>query len=375
MRSRAARFLRQGHRALRSGRLEAAVAAFEKAVEAAPDSRPTLIQLALAQARRGDCEAACATTEAMVELFPNDGVARFFAGRCRLECNEPSSAEPLLRSAAKLQPENVLIQQYLALCEVMKGEAVAAAARLERVGHLANTDLLALFSYEVERRLAPIPPVTDKEQPSPSEQSVAAIARIEERMARGVCRSLFGQIRCRRAARKLVRFGERAYDGGDFAAALAAFEAADRAGSNATTATLGAGLAALRLDQPNQATQLLAKAYARWPDDGIVASSYADALYRSGQFAEALAVFETIEPAGPEDFHTHYGQGTCLAVLGHKRPALEQFRVAFEQYRLDTIDDCLMPSWRELLRRETDKRGEPSGACRAACDSAPQTHR
>ena len=367
--------MRRGHRALRSGKAEAAVAAFEKAVEAAPGGRHTYVQLAIAHVRRGDCEAACATTKTMLERFPDDGVARFSAGRCWIECNEPSRAEPLLQSAAELQTENALVQQYLALCELMQGKTDAAAKRFERSGHLTNTDFLALFSYEVERRLVPIPPVIDREPPLPSERFAAAIGRLEGRLARDVRRSLFGRIRRRRVARKLVRLGERAYDRGDFASALAAFEAAYRASSNVTAASLGAGLAALQLDRPNHAAQLLAETYERWPNDGLVASSYADAHYRSGQIGEALAVFETIQPAGPEDFHAHYGQGTCLAALGHKRLALERFRIAFERYRLDAIDDCLMPSWHELLRRETEKSGELSDARQTGCDpTVPQSH-
>jgi tetratricopeptide (TPR) repeat protein len=362
MRTRAGRFLRAGHRALRAQRIEAAIEAFDRAIETASDDRRAHIQLALAQARQGKYEAALATTETMVKRFPGEPVVQLFAGRCLLECENPTAAEPLLVLAAKSQPENTLAQQYLALCELVKGDVAAASARIERVGFAANSDFLALFSYEIERRLGLKSPAVDRDAPAPSESLASAIAQLEAQADVAARRRWFAKRARRRVMRHLSKLGERAYDRGNFAAALAAFEAAGRGGSEEMIAYLGAGLSNLRLDRPNQATQVLAPAFARWPDDGFIASNYADALYRAGQIAEALAVFEGIEPAGPEDFHAHYGRGACHAALGHKPAALEQFRMAFENYRLDTMDNCLVPSWQELLKRELGKgNGSPAG--------------
>jgi len=358
MRIHAGRLLRAGHRQIRRRGLDAAVAAFAKAVESARDDRRPYIQLALAQARRGDCQAACLTVETMLKRFPGDVVVEICAGRCLLECDHPADAEPLLRSAVQSAPENALAQQYLALCQLMKGDLAAASAGIERMGLAANADFLALFSYEVERRLAPTSLLDDKEVPPPSESHRTVIAGREAQAACAPPSSLFARLSRRRAMRKLARLGEQAYDGDDFAAALAAFEAAHRCGLEERIVWLGAGLSNLRLDRPNQAIHYLAQAFARWPNDGIVASSYADALYRAGRIAEALAVFEKIEPAGPEDFHAHYGRGACYAALGQKPVALEQFRNAFQQYRLDTLDDCLAPSWQELLKKEQMKECE-----------------
>jgi tetratricopeptide (TPR) repeat protein len=263
-------------------------------------------------------------------------------------------AESLLRSAAEQQPENLLAQQYIALCELMQGNVEEAATRIERIGLAANADFLALFSCEIERRLTPPEHVVDKETPPPSPPIAAAIARLEERAARK-SGFFFGRMAWCRVVGKLELLGENAYDHDDFAGALAAFEAALRCRPDAPTALLGVGLSALRLDRPSQAAQSLAEAFRRRPDDGVIASSYGDALCRTGRFAEALAVFEEITPAGPEDFHAHYGRGACLTALGRKPDALEQFRVAFERYRLDAVDDCLIPSWEELLKRESEK--------------------
>ena len=356
----AGRLLRQGHRALRRLKGEAAVEAFGKAVSAAPGDRRTHIQLAQAQARGGDGGAARETVRAMLERFPGEAVVRLFAGRCLLQCADPAGAEPLLQAAAGQQPDNVLAQQYLALCELAKDNVEAAAARLNKAGLAANADFLALLSGEIERRLAPAAPAPDNEIPPPSETVAAALARLEERAGRA-SQGFLGKMKRRRIVAKIERLGERAYERGECGDALAAFEAARRWSAEDADVLLGVGLSALSLDCPQRALQPLAEAHAKRPDDGYTASTYANALYRASRIAEALAVFETVEPAGPDDFHAHYGRGACLAALGRLPGALEQFRVAFERYRLDAMEDCLIPSWQELLRRQ-EQDGSPREA-------------
>lgn len=403
--SRVGRSLRKGHQALRSRGLETAVDRFQEAVEAVPGDPRAYLQLALAQAAGGEYEAARVTAEAMLERFPDNAVALLAAARCRLEAGDPAGAETSLRAAAQRQFDNMLVQQHLALCALMNDRIAPAATLLAHVGHIANTQFLALFdreiereeepveradeleaaadrfkpsalaanagylalfSYEVERRIAPALPVPNNETSSPSEAFVQKVARLQKRAARRSPVSAGGRWARARIARRLERVGERAFERKQFAEALAAFDAAEGVADNRAFALLAAGLAALRLEMPNRAARRLAKAYSRRPDDGLIASGYADALFRTGRCAEALAVFGQIEPAGPEDFHAHYGRGACLTALGRKRQALAQFRIAFEHYRLDSLDDCLAHSWTELLRRQAALARNAERAGRAA---------
>lgn len=365
------RYLRRGHRAMRRGDARAAVEAFTAAAESAEGDPRGAMQLALAQARRGECVEARRTVEDMVRAFPENAVARLYAGRALLECGDAEAAEPHLIAAAAMQPENARIQQSLALCEFMRGNLARAAERFERTGFRAGSDFLALLSYEVEKRLAPTPPVVDRDLPDllatstppaadcdgpvrseiraqPAAKAARRAARLESRVGRWSRVPLLGRIVRALASRKLARAGERAYDEGEYAAALALFEAGRRIDPDALITHLGAGLSALHLGRPNHAIERLAAGWRRTPGDPLLASSYADALYRSGRPDEALAMFERIEPAGPDDFHAHYGRGACLTALGRKQRALEQFRLAFEGYGLDTLDDCLLPSWHEV---------------------------
>jgi tetratricopeptide (TPR) repeat protein len=110
----------------------------------------------------------------------------------------------------------------------------------------------------------------------------------------------------------------------------------------------------MRFDHAHTAAQLLAAACSIDPDDGFVASSYGDALHRAGLVREALRTYQGIAPAGPEDFHANYGQGACHAALGHRQPALECFRTAFDRYRLDSVEDCLLSAWQELKASRND---------------------
>ncbi|MCX8036361.1 MAG: tetratricopeptide repeat protein [Candidatus Sumerlaeia bacterium] len=341
------RCLRRGHRAFRHGRIENAIAAFDAAVESAPTDRRGLIQSALARLRTGDYPAARAAADVLAERFPDDPIAALFAGRILLECGDPKAAEPFLRRAVQAQPDNELAQQYLALCKLAQGNVAEAAAEMNHLGFAANADFLALFSHEVERRLVPAPPVSDAESPPPSAAVVTALQEQESRAA-ALPASWTGRLRRRRIVAHLLRAGERAYDNGRFPDAMAIFEAASRLDPQSDFALLGVGLCALQMNRPNQAAEFLSLACRLRPHDSSLASHYADALYRAGQPEAALAVYEQIAPAGPDDFHAHYGCGRSLTALGRKQDAIEKFRTAFQCYRLDALDDCLVPAWNEL---------------------------
>ena len=375
------RLLKKGHRLLQRNDPIAAEAAFARAAETAPDDPRGALQLALAQARRGACDEARHAVQALVERFPDRPVALLFAGRSLLECDDPAGAEPLLRAAAERQPENLRVQQTLALCELMQGRIAESAARFENAGLLGGPAFLALLSHEVERRLKPEAPAADPdaalaadsgeppaagfeeptsaadsdaalaadsgEPPAPPERLAQLAARLEARVA---SRRVLPWLARRRAARILARTGERAYDREDFPGALVLFETLRRVQADAPIGHFGAGLAALKLNHPLQAVEALAEAHRLQPDDPLVAASYAQALYRAARFDEALAMYEKIEPAGPDDFHAHYGRGACLTALGRKAPALEQFRIAFERFFLDTLEDCLLPAWKKLVQ-------------------------
>jgi len=369
--SRTNRLLRKGHRALAERRFADAIALFRRAALTAPDDPRCAIQLALALARSGQCEGALETTAALAERFADNAVALALAGRSRLECGDPAGAEPLLASAARSAPENLVAARYLALCRLLRGETESAKDVIESSLRSAGSDFLALLSYEISVRLAPVPS-EDSQPPPPEPQLAERIARLESQASGAPADSLAGRLRRRRIVRKLEKTGEQRYDRGDFAGALAAFEAARRLGSKSRLALLGAGLSALEAGAPHRAVEHLAEGCARWPGDAVVSSTYGFALLRAGRREEALEVFEKIEPAGPDDFHAHYARAVCLAALGRKTDALEQFRTAFEHYRLDTVEECLVPAWREFLERQGAAKSNGAPRLRPD-DQAPPT--
>lgn len=355
-----AHLMRKGHRAATRTDFEAACEAFEQAASVAPrDIRPQ-IQLARVHALSGEYDAARATSEAVVEQFPDDALVGLLAGRCLLECGEARKAMPLLEQAVAKLPDNPVARQYLALCALMNDDSAAAILQFEKAGLPGGVDFLALLSHEVERRILPAGLVEDREAPPPSAVVREYVERLEARMA-GKSESTFRGRRARNhAVGSLARQGVKAYAAKRYADAAALFEAALRIQPEDREALVGAGASLTWLGGPNRAVEYLEKALGLQPDDVVTQSMYGGALAWAGRFEEALAMFSRIEPVGPDDFNAHYGRGACLAALGRKRESLEQFRIAFARYRLEAFEDNLTESWREYRKRAQGEKTWPA---------------
>jgi len=107
-------YLLEGQTAFRAGRYEEAVAAFSKAVAAAPDSVSARIDLGSALGELGDPEKAIAEYDKALEIAPENPTALFNAGLLRAERGELDVALEHLQSAARVAPEDMTIRLRLA---------------------------------------------------------------------------------------------------------------------------------------------------------------------------------------------------------------------------------------------------------------------
>jgi len=107
-------YLLAGQTAFRAGRYEEAVAAFRKAVAAAPDSVAARVNLGSALGEMGDVDAALVEYDRTLEIAPENPTALFNAGRLRASRGEIEAALAQLRSAADNAPEDVSIRLLFA---------------------------------------------------------------------------------------------------------------------------------------------------------------------------------------------------------------------------------------------------------------------
>lgn len=115
-------FLLAGQQAFRAGRYEEAVAAFRKAVEAAPDSVTARIDLGSALGQLGDSNAALAEFDKALELAPENPTALFNAGVLRKLRGDLEGALEHLKLAARIEPDDAAVRVQLAEASRLSGK-------------------------------------------------------------------------------------------------------------------------------------------------------------------------------------------------------------------------------------------------------------
>lgn len=112
-------------------RLEAAIPAYERAIDGFPSFRRAHKNLGLIHVRRGDCALAVPPLTRVVELGGNDGLLYGLLGQCYNQLEQYISAESAFRSAMLLQPDR--LHWKLGLTQaILRQEKYAEALALSR---------------------------------------------------------------------------------------------------------------------------------------------------------------------------------------------------------------------------------------------------
>lgn len=123
-----------GHVYRRQGPLEAAVTAFEHALQLEPDALATLVRLGDVYLDLGRAEKAVPLFARAVALEPGSAAAWFGAGRAALARNEDAEAVTALEEALVRDPEATAIHHPLAMAYRRLGDVDRALAHLARRG-------------------------------------------------------------------------------------------------------------------------------------------------------------------------------------------------------------------------------------------------
>lgn len=131
-----------------SGDLEGALAAITSAVKLAPrDPRPRMLQVQLLLTL-GRADEALPQAEGLVDLAGGHPWALYLRGMTRLAAGDPAGAEPDLRRALELAPDQVPAMNGLATLLMARGDLAEAERLSRRVLELAPGNPLATRNLE-----------------------------------------------------------------------------------------------------------------------------------------------------------------------------------------------------------------------------------
>jgi tetratricopeptide (TPR) repeat protein len=146
-------------RARAAGRLDEARAAYERALEASPDSAFLHRELGDVERRRGNSEEALRRFRRAVDLDPGDAAAWIAIGELLEQRGDFTGAERAYQRAAEIEPHRELEARLAAIAEKAREKrlpqeyrAIASAAQITR------GDLAALIGIRLERLLKTVRP-------------------------------------------------------------------------------------------------------------------------------------------------------------------------------------------------------------------------
>ncbi|MEM8995506.1 MAG: tetratricopeptide repeat protein [Acidobacteriota bacterium] len=118
--------LLEGRRAFAARDFAAAVAFFQKAVDAEPESIRARVNLASAQAMAGDAGAAVANYQSVLEVEPDNAAALFNLGVLWMQAGQREQGLPLLEQAAAANPDDAEARLELARALAQEGDLQGA---------------------------------------------------------------------------------------------------------------------------------------------------------------------------------------------------------------------------------------------------------
>lgn len=263
--------LLSGRRAFEAGRYAEAVTAFERAVNAAPDSARARVNLASALSEMGEPSRAAAELEKAIGLEPDNATAHYNLGVLLTRHGRAADALPYLERAVELEPSDgeARLELATALREAGRTEAALEAYR-EAAGAGADEVRVILGEVETLIRLGRYGAVRDQLEAAHRERPE------EGRIAHALARVLAA------APDPSVRDGERAVS-----LAGVVFEARSTVDHAETLA-----LALAEAGRCAEAAELQRKAVGGAAEGGASAA-------RIGELGDALARYEAGPPCRP----------------------------------------------------------------------------
>jgi tetratricopeptide (TPR) repeat protein len=322
-----------GLKALEQGKYEAAVAAFQKAIQAEPQDHTAYFNLALAYSLLDRDSEGLAAYRKVLELKPRLYEAELNAGILLMRLKRPAEALPLFEDAAAQKPSEFRPRQYLARAQL----DTAAFDRAEASYHAAllldpksaESELGLAHSLTSQGKLSDAAPhYRQAAQLDPQyREFLLELAQLYEKNRQlAEAMAIYKEFPEHPAAQE--HLGSLLLENRQYAEAIPLLQAAySQSPTNANRTALAA--AYLFSDQVDKSLPLLEQAVAAEPAHFDLRMMYARALRDRKQYPAAAAQFEQASRLRPSDAKTWSELGSVLYLTA----AYEQSLAAFDRAR------------------------------------------
>ncbi len=326
----------KGTSLLRSGKGGEAARAFDDVLAMFPKHARAHVQRAKALAAAGRLGEAVRAARQAAELAPGSHAPMLVLGQIQYDARRYEEARKAFAAAAKLDPENRLVQSYLGL-------AILATGRVDEGAPLIDAHML--YGYEgLEARLLTLAEQylweehSDEARPLDEQLTPDEGGREEGpagfglQFASALRRMLLWPIARLRGPAAWSRLqAEEAFSVRDWDKAIAALQEAEKAGADPQDTAAGLGMAHLEARNPQAAAEQFLQLPQEVRAEPDIALPLGAALFDCGRYEEAREPLRIAAERFTRDFLPAYLRGLCDIALGQAGAATHWFLLAVER--------------------------------------------
>ncbi len=309
--------------------------AFDRVIAASPKHARAHAQRALALAAAGRPGEGVRAARRAAELAPGNHAFPLFQGEIHYDAGQFEEARKAFSAAARLDPENRLVQAWLGLSLLAMGRREQGVALLKehlRYGYApVEARVLVLaeqYLWEHREQALALEDQLTPDEGGRDESEGGLALRLISAVRGGV---LWPLARLRGRATAAMLEAEEAMSVGDWERAVGALRRAEEAGADPEAAALALGQVYLEQRKPEAA----AEQFARLPEEARrepeLAALVGAALFETGKYEEAREPLAIAARRFSREYVPCYFRGLCEIALGQPRAATEWFAEASER--------------------------------------------
>jgi len=322
-------------RLLRAGKPGEAVKAFDRVIAAFPKHARAHVQRGLALAAAGRAGEGVRAARRAADLAPGNHAPLLFLGEIHYDAGQFEEARKAFSGAARVDPENRLVQAWLGLSLFALGRRDQGAELLRehlRYGYgPVEARVLVLaerYLWEHREQARALEDQLTRDEGGRDDSPGGLTLRLISAVRGG---ALWPLARLRGRATAAMLEAEEAMSVGDWERTAAALRRAEEAGADSEAVALALGQVYLEQRKPEAAVEQLARLPEEARREPELAALMASALFETGRYEEAREPLAIAAKQYDREYAPCYFRGLCEIALGQPRAAREWFAQAAER--------------------------------------------